>query len=60
MVNWKNVWLDDNELVLCFRNGKHRVMEKYEGYKVVFTGSYEECVKYMNRRELEYLKEKHS
>ena len=60
MTNWKNVWLDDNELVLYFRNGTHRVMEKYENYKDVFTGSYEECLKYMNRRELEYLKEKHT
>ena len=58
MTGWKNVWLDDNELVLYFRNGTHRVMEKYEYYKDVFTGSYEECLKYINRRELEYLKEK--
>ncbi len=60
MVNWKNVWLDDNELVLCFRDGTHHVMEKYEDYNDVFTGSYEECIKYMNRREMEYLKEKYS
>ena len=58
MTGWKNVWLDNNELVLYFRNGTHRVMEKYKYYKDVFTGSYEECLKYINRRELEHLKEK--
>lgn len=55
MSNWKNVWLGDNELVLFFKNGTFHVIEKYEDYAEVFTGNYDQCIDYMNRRELDYL-----
>ena len=52
-----NRYLGDNELVLVFRNGTHCVLEEYEYYEPVFSGHYEDCVKYMDRREAEYLEE---
>ena len=53
-----NRYLGANELVLVFRNGTHCVLEEYEYYEPVFSGHYEDCVKYMDRREAEYLEEK--
>ena len=49
-----NIWLGNNELLIRFRNGTHVVLEGYEDYEVVFTGTYEECFKYMTDRWIEY------
>ena len=50
-----NIWLGNNELLIRFRNGTHVVLEKYEDYEVVFTGKYDECVRYCKDREIAYL-----
>lgn len=55
MTAWKNIWLGGNELVLFYRDGTFHVVERYEYYEEVFTGTYEECIAYMNRREADYL-----
>ena len=51
---YKNYWLGANELQIVFRDGTHRVIEEYENWKTVFTGTYEECVKYCEKRYTEY------
>lgn len=51
----KNIWLGSNELVIVFRNGKHRVIESYEDYKTVFTGQFEKCQEYCKNREIAYM-----
>lgn len=50
----ENLWLGDNELFIRFRHGTYVVLEKYEDYEVVFTGKYEDCVKYCERRWIAY------
>lgn len=50
----ENLWLGGNELIIRFRNGTHVVLESYEDYEVVFQGKYEECVKYCEKRWIEY------
>lgn len=51
----ENFWLGDNELVVVFRDGNHRVIEKYEDYKVVFTGHFEKCMEYCRNRYISYM-----
>jgi hypothetical protein len=50
-----NIYLGWNELLVVFRNGIHHVLEEDEGYEAVFTGHYEECVKYCKARYKEYM-----
>lgn len=50
-----NIYLGCNELLVVFRNGIHHVLEEDEGYEAVFTGHYEECVKYCKARYIEYM-----
>lgn len=50
----KNFWLDNNELIIVFRDGTHHVIEEDIGYEVVFTGHFEECVYYCEQRLRDY------
>lgn len=51
----KNFWLGDNELVIVYSNGTHRVIEAYEDYKTVFNGHFKDCLEYCKKREIEYI-----
>lgn len=51
----KNFWLDNNELVIVYRNGTHHVIEAYEDYNTVFTGKIEDCLTYCKNREIAYM-----
>lgn len=53
-MNTNNLWLGGNELVIVFRDGTHHVMERYEDYDDVFSGSYEACVAYVHDRWTDY------
>lgn len=50
----KNFWLGSNELVIVFRNGTFHVIEEYEGFETVFTGSYKDCLDYCESRQIDY------
>jgi hypothetical protein len=50
----QNFWLGSNELIIVFRDGTCHVIEQYEDWETVFTGRYEECLKYCKSREIEY------
>lgn len=50
-----NFWLGDNEIVIvACEHTKYKVIEKYEEWKVVFKGTYEECREYCKKRVDEY------
>lgn len=51
----KNFWLGDNELVIVLRGGTYCVIEAYENWEKVFTGSFQKCLEYCKRREVSYL-----
>lgn len=51
----KNFWLDNNELVIVYRNGTHHVIEAYEDYNTVFTRKIEDCLTYCKNREIAYM-----
>lgn len=51
----KKYSLGNNELIIEFKNGIHRVKESQMNYDVVFSGKLETCVKYCERREVGYM-----
>lgn len=55
----RNYWVCGNELVIIgqynVRYNNHVVRERYEGYDIVYRGTYKECVKYCENRYNEYL-----
>lgn len=52
MVN--NFWLGSNEICIVCRDGRHHVLEEYENWESIFTGSYEDCLEYCEQREVDY------
>jgi len=55
MATRENRWLGSNELVMFYRDGTFHVIEEYEGWSEVFTGTYEQARSYMDKREIAYL-----
>lgn len=53
----KNVWLGNNQLGIRFYNGKWVVREDYENWEIVFSGTYEECEAYCEKRWVSYQEE---
>lgn len=51
---YKNFYLGGNQLVIRYENGTHRVFEEYQNYKEVYNGTFEECVKYCEKRYIEH------
>ena len=60
MTTRMNIWLDDNELVMFYRDGTFHVIEKYAYYEEVFSGKYEDCLNYLDMRQNEHIKEKYA
>ena len=50
----KNLFLGNNELIIIYRDGIHRVIESDEAWEEVFTGSYEDCIGYCENRWADY------
>ena len=50
----KNVYLGNNLLGIRFNNGCWVVKEDYEDWTIVFTGTYEECNAYCEKRWVSY------
>ena len=53
----ENMWLGNNQLGIRFYNGQWVVREDYEDWAVVFSGSYNECVDYVQKRWVSYQEE---
>lgn len=51
----KNYWLGSQELVIVYRGGTHHVLDSYENYESVYSGFFEDCIKYCENMEIEYL-----
>lgn len=51
----QNYYIGANQLVIVYRDDTYMVLEEYEGYAVVFMGTYIQCLAYCRQRELEYL-----
>ena len=60
MTTRMNIWLDDNELVMFYRAVTFHVIEKYAYYVEVFSGKYEDCLKYLDMRREKHRKEKYA
>lgn len=51
----KTFWLGSNQLVIVpSKGGTYRVIEEYENYGTVFSGSFNKCYQYCKNREMEY------
>ena len=50
----KNLYLGDNMLGIRFNNGRWVVKEDYEDWTIVFSGTYEECEAYCEKRWVDY------
>lgn len=65
MTYWKNIYLGSVELVMAYGGGAFHVYDegapdkahRSASYGEVFTGTFEECLEYMTKREQEYLRE---
>lgn len=53
----KNFYIGANELIIVFKLSmlKYYVLEEYENYEKVFSGSYLECLEYCEERLIRYL-----
>lgn len=43
-----------DELIIAFGDGIYHVLESSNNHETVFTGLYEECLEYCERREIAY------
>lgn len=48
-----NVFIGNNELRIIAKGGNYQVIEEWENWKAVFSGSYNDCVRYCNIRYLD-------
>lgn len=50
----QNYYVGGNQMVIVYRNGTCHVLEEYENYDSVFTGTFAQCFEYCNKRNIEY------
>lgn len=50
----ENMWLGNNQLGIRYNDGRWVVKEDYEDWSVVFSGTYEECKSYCEKRWVSY------
>lgn len=51
----QNYYVGGNQMVIVYREGTHHVLEEYEDYEIVFTGTFAQCLEYCDQRNLKYL-----
>lgn len=51
----QNYYVGANQMVIVFRDGTCHVLEEYENYDSVFTGTFAQCFAYCEDRNLKYL-----